>query len=58
MKIHYCWKGKKKFLTGLKGLYLFMQLTDWLSLSGAAAHCCLAKIFLPKTSFNHPSVIE
>jgi hypothetical protein len=33
-----------------------MLLTDWLSLSGDAAHF-LTKFFLPKTSFNHPSVL-
>ncbi len=51
-------EGKKTFLTGLKELYLPMQLTDWLSLSGAAAHWSDQKLFdkiqfLPPPSWNN-----
>jgi hypothetical protein len=50
--------GHKWFKSGLKGLYLPMQLTDWLLLEVALLLLGLTQISSTKYGFNHLSVIE
>jgi hypothetical protein len=50
--------GQKWFLSGLNGIYLSMQLTDWLLVEVTLLLIGLTQIFLIKSGFKHPSVIE
>jgi hypothetical protein len=45
-------------VTGLNGIYLPMQLTDWLLVEAALLLIGLTQISLTKSGFDHPSVIE
>jgi hypothetical protein len=49
--LHYCWRG-------LNGIYLPVQLNDWLSVVVALLFIGLSKISLTKSSIDQPSLIE
>jgi hypothetical protein len=51
-------EDKKMFKSGLNGIYLPMQHTDWLHVEVARLLIGLTKIFKAKSSFDHPSAIE
>jgi hypothetical protein len=44
--------------SGLNGIYLPMQFTDWLLVEAALLLIGLTKISQAKSGFDHPSVIE
>ncbi len=55
---HHCWRVKISFKPNLNGIYLPMQLTDWLLVEVALLLIGLTRISLTKSGFDHPSEIE
>jgi hypothetical protein len=49
--IHYCWREKGSFKTGLDGIYLPMQLAGWLLVEVALLLIGLTKISFVKNWF-------